>query len=87
MGQAPNGFALAQRCHELACAFQAVAAEGAEQLLRAVGDEDDADGNAQGQRAEAGIGGQQALETKLRSFVCTDRARGTEQTTARRHLS
>ena len=54
--------AQAQRVHELARAFQAVAAEGTKQLLRAVGHEDDADGDAQGQRCPAGAGGQQALQ-------------------------
>jgi hypothetical protein len=52
----------ADRGHELARAFEAVAAEGAEQLLRTVRHEDDADGDAQGQRGPAGVGGQQALQ-------------------------
>jgi predicted dinucleotide-binding enzyme len=42
--------------------FAQVLAEGAEQLLRAVRHEDDADGHAQGQRAPAGVGGQHAVE-------------------------
>jgi hypothetical protein len=52
----------AERGHELAGTFEAVAAKGAEQLLRAVGNEDDAHGNAQGQRAPAGVGSDDALQ-------------------------
>ena len=52
----------ADRAHPLAGAFEAVATEGAEQFLRAVRDEDDADGHAQRQWPEAGIGGEKALD-------------------------
>ena len=55
----------ADRAEELPGAFETVAAEPAEQLLRAVGDEDDAHRHAQRERAIAGIGGQQAVESRV----------------------
>ena len=51
----------ADRAEELPGAFEAVAAEPAEQLLRAVCDEDDADGDAQREGGGAVVGGQHAL--------------------------
>jgi hypothetical protein len=52
----------ADRVHPLAGAFQAVAAEPAEQLLRAVCGEDDAGSDAQREGAPAGVGGEQSLD-------------------------
>ena len=46
----------------LARALQPIAAEPAEQLLRAMCGEDDACGNTQGERAPARVGGQQTLK-------------------------
>lgn len=53
------------RAEELAGAFEAVATEPAEQLLRAMCGEDQAHGDAQGQRAEARLGGQDAVDELL----------------------
>ena len=51
----------ARRRHELAGPLQAIASEGGELLVRAVRHEDDADGQAQSQRAKAGFGGHHAV--------------------------